>query len=200
MGLIGPNAQVQSVKNALEIGQSIIQMDETEGLYSLDLKELVVPDNLRSGRVTARRVEQTDVELLAEWNIAYEIEALGAEDGPALRARCRKESERHTAEKRQWVLEDGGKPVACSAFNTRITEAVQVGGVWTPPEFRGRGYARAVVAASLLDARAAGAGKGILFTGEENLAAQKAYASLGFHRMGDYRLLLLRSPIKMSRK
>jgi uncharacterized protein len=197
-GLIGPNAQVQSVKQGLHIDETNLQMNETEDLYSLDLKELMVPDSLRSGQVTARRVEPADVELLTEWNIAYEIEALGAEDGPALRTRCREEIERSTAEKRKWVLEAGGQPVASSAFNTAIREAVQVGGVWTPPALRGRGYARAVVAASLLEARAEGAAKGILFTGGDNIAAQKAYLSLGFHRIGDYSIVLLRSPIQPS--
>lgn len=194
-GLIGPNAQIQSVKQGLNIDETNLQMNETEGLYNLDLKELVVPDNLQSGRVTARRVEQADLDLLTEWNIAYEIEALGAEDGPELCARCREESESHIVEKRQWVLEDGGKPVASSSFNTRIQEAVQVGGVWTPPALRGRGYARAVVAASLLVARAEGAAKGILFTGGDNIAAQKAYVSLGFRQIGDYSIVLLRSPL-----
>ena len=56
----------------------------------------------------------------------------------------------------------------------------------------GRGYGRAVVAASLLDARAQGVGKAVLFTGLENLPARRAYAALGFQPLADYRLVLLR--------
>ncbi len=62
-------------------------------------------------------------------------------------------------------------------------------------ELRRRGYGRCVVAASLLDARAQGVEKAILFTGESNLAAQRAYTALGFRHIGDYRLLLLQSPM-----
>jgi predicted GNAT family acetyltransferase len=51
-----------------------------------------------------------------------------------------------------------------------------------------------VVAAALLSARKQGTQKGILFTGKRNFAARKAYAALGFRRIGDYRILLLRSP------
>jgi predicted GNAT family acetyltransferase len=91
-----------------------------------------------------------------------------------------------------------GEPVATSAFNTAIREAVQVGGVYAPPAQRGRGYARAVVAASLLSARAEGTQKGILFTGLGNLPAQKAYRSLGFRCVGDYRILLLRTPVELA--
>jgi len=193
-GLLGPNGQVALAKAALGIGGSSLQMDETETLYSLELGELVVPDALASGRVTGRRIQPGDVDLLTDWGAAYEVEALGEEDSLRLRRQVREETERAIREQRTWVLEDGGRPVARSSFNTAIAEAVQIGGVWTPPELRRRGYGRAVVAASLLDARAAGVEKGILFTGEDNIAAQKAYEALGFRPVGDYSIVLLRSP------
>ncbi|MBN1581559.1 MAG: hypothetical protein JXA89_12720 [Anaerolineae bacterium] len=81
--------------------------------------------------------------------------------------------------------------MACRSFNAAILEAVQVGGVWTPPALRGRGYGRCVVAASLLDARADSVEQAILFTGEKNIPAQKAYMALGFRPIGDYRIALL---------
>jgi RimJ/RimL family protein N-acetyltransferase len=195
-GLVGPSDQVEAAKRALSIDGSNAQMDETEKLYSLDLGGLVVPGILVSGKVKGRRIEYGDLDLLTEWRTAYAVEALGAEDGLELRRQCREQSERSLREKRTWVLEDEGRPVACSSFNIAIEEAVQVGGVWTPPALRRRGYGRAVVAASLLDARTEGAGKGILFTGEENIAAQKAYEALGFRCIGDYSIVLLRSPLE----
>jgi predicted GNAT family acetyltransferase len=71
---------------------------------------------------------------------------------------------------------------------------VQVGGVWTPPARRGRGYARAAVAGSLLDARARGVTRGVLFTAQENRPAQRAYEALGFQVVGDYGLLGFSEP------
>jgi predicted GNAT family acetyltransferase len=50
----------------------------------------------------------------------------------------------------------------------------------------------------LLDARTEGVKKGILFTGEDNIAAQRAYEALGFRCIGDYSIMLLRSPLKNS--
>jgi len=76
-------------------------------------------------------------------------------------------------------------------------KAVQIGGVYTPPAERSRGYAHCVIAQSLLDARDAGVSQAILFTGEENYAAQKAYIALGFQHVGDYRLLILREAVKV---
>jgi RimJ/RimL family protein N-acetyltransferase len=196
-GLIGPNDQVNAAKEALEIAESTVRLDEIEKLYSLRLEDLLVPDGLSSGRISGRRIEPRDLELIAKWAVAYSIETLGEKDSPQLWEKCRTSAERSLGEGRTWVLEDCGEPVACSSFNTAIKEAVQVGGVWTPPELRRRGYGRSVVAVSLLDARLEGVEKGFLFTGESNIAAQKAYTALGFRRIGDYRLMLLGSPVEV---
>ena len=196
-GLIGPNDQVNAAKEALKVDESRIQLDEIEKLYSLRLEDLLVPDGLSSGRVSGRRIAPRDLELITRWTVAYSIEAIGKKDSPQLWEKCRTSVERSLEEGRTWVLEDRGEPVAYSSFNTAIKEAVQVGGVWTPPELRRRGYGRSVVAASLLDARLEGVKKAILFTGESNVAAQKAYAALGFQQIGDYRLVLLELPLEV---
>jgi len=197
-GLIGPNDQVNLAKEALQIDESCVQMDESENLYSLRLDDLILPGILSSGTVSGRRIEPRDLELIAEWTAAYSVEALGEKDSPQLVQRCRASVERSLAKGRTWVLEHHGRPVACSSFNTAIEEAVQVGGVWTPPKLRGRGYGRSVVAASLLDAQSEGVHKAILFTGESNIPAQRAYAALGFRHIGDYRITLLEPPLEAS--
>jgi hypothetical protein len=50
-----------------------------------------------------------------------------------------------------------------SSFTATTRGMVQVGGVYTPAELRGRGYGRAVVAGSLRDARKAGSRRSVLF-------------------------------------
>jgi ribosomal protein S18 acetylase RimI-like enzyme len=195
-GLIGPSDQVGVVKEMLDVAEPNLQMDDIEKLYSLDLDGLIVPDELESGVVQGRRMEPHDLELLTRWRIDYALEAMGEQDSPRLRERIRASTERYLEEQRTWVLEHRGEPVACSSFNTAIKEAVQVGGVWTPPELRSRGYGRAVVAASLLDARVEGVTTAILFTPEDNIPAQKAYEALGFRHIGSYRIVLFRSPLE----
>lgn len=69
---------------------------------------------------------------------------------------------------------------------------MQLGNVWTPPEFRSRGYGRAVVAGALAQAKRDGASLAVLFTPEDNAAALTAYAALGFSPVGDYAMLLYR--------
>jgi RimJ/RimL family protein N-acetyltransferase len=190
-GLIGPDKQVDAVKNGLDIGESRIQLDETERLYTLALDELVVPDVLASGEAVARQAQRSDLAFLVAWRVAYSAETLGESETGGARERTRSTVERLIRQGHTWVLEVEGEPVACSSFNTATEEAVQVGGVWTPLDMRSRGYGRAVVAASLLDARADGVTTAVLFTGEENIPAQRAYAALGFQHIGAYRMLLL---------
>jgi RimJ/RimL family protein N-acetyltransferase len=191
-GLIGPSDQVAAAWDALGIDPSRAQWDEEEKLYTLSLDELVVPATLSDGRVHARRMEPRDLDLVTAWRVAMRVESNNEEDTLRLRENTRASVERSLARGELWLLEEDGRPVSTTAFNASLAEVVQVGGVWTPPALRSRGYARAVVAASLLDARSQGAVRSVLFTGQENLPAQKAYEALGFRHVGRYRLVLLR--------
>ncbi|MBN2003570.1 MAG: GNAT family N-acetyltransferase [Anaerolineae bacterium] len=191
-GLIGSYEQVVAIKTALKLEGDAMQMDNHERLYTLSLDALQVPEALRTGQVKGRRVAPRDAEILARWRVGYEVEALGATETPELWERERADARRTAKSGNAWILEAGGQPVATSNFNAAIAEAVQIGGVWTPPELRRRGYARCVVAQSLLDARSSGVPRAILFTDEHNLPAQKAYTSLGFRHVGEFYLLMLK--------
>jgi RimJ/RimL family protein N-acetyltransferase len=191
-GLVGPAPQVERAMAALDIVAASAQLDERETLFALPLADLCVPEPLANGRVCGRRAGPDDVELVTEWRVAFSLESLGDEDSPRLWEQVRTSVRRGVSENRIWVLEAAGVPVSTSGFNAAVREAVQIGGVWTPPAQRGRGYGRAVVAASLLDARNQGVGKAVLFTGLDNLPARRAYGVLGFRPLGDYRLVLLR--------
>jgi len=194
-GVIGPDDQACAIKAKLGFVPEIVQMDVREKLYELDLAELIVPEALRSGQVMGRRVLPGDLETLVRWRIGYETETMDAEETPAFLAEVRASQARIIADRSAWVLEGDGVPVATTAFNAILTEVVHVGGVYTPPESRSRGYARCAVAASLLDAQETGATRAILFTGEQNIAAQKAYTALGFRQVGYFRLCLLREGV-----
>ena len=49
------------------------------------------------------------------------------------------------------------------------------------------------MAAALLDAREAGDQEAVLFTGDANAPAVRAYQALGFARCGSYRVTLFRA-------
>ncbi len=188
--LLGPADQVAAGLDAL--GASVrVHVDDPQVLFGLRLADLAVPEPLRTGAVHARVLTAADTPVLAQWRAASRMESFLEPDTPELWEEAQDSVERYLASQRQWVLEADGKLVSTCTFNAEIREVVQVGGVYTPPEARGRGYARAVVAAALLDARAEGAGDAILFTDDDNQAAQKAYRAIGFRPIGDYRIVLV---------
>jgi RimJ/RimL family protein N-acetyltransferase len=188
-GLLGPWPQVITARDALGLRNRPTRQMSREILYALVLRDLVVPAMLGSGAVRCRRSEPDDLKLLAEWRAAYNVEANGRPDDAENPIRSRAEIEHWHTTGVSFVLTRDEVPVAYSAFNAHLPDVVQVGGVWTPPPLRGHGYARSVVAGSLLLARTAGARRAVLFTGDENLPAQRAYEALGFRPIGDYGLL-----------
>ena len=90
------------------------------------------------------------------------------------------------------VLYDGDAPVAMTGFNATLPEAVQIGGVYTPPELRARGLARRAVAMHLDQARSAGVDHAILFAASAQ--ACRAYEAIGFKRTGTFTILVFEEP------
>src|SRR5580704_11253449 len=151
-GLIGPLALVERVRRALDMQTRAAKKDEPEILYALSLERLRIPPLLSTASLTCRPpTDEENAGLLIDWRMDYMAEALGADRTASLREEVRKEFVRPG--RVGWVLLVDGRPVSYSTFNARARGVVQVGGVFTPPELRARGYARAVVAGSLLDAR-----------------------------------------------
>jgi uncharacterized protein len=188
-GLLGPWSQVQSAREALGMQATQAQLDSPELLFALELRDLIVPAPLRDGQLTWHRAEVTERDLLASWRFAYHIETLGAPGSDETRVVAEAEIDRAIAAGDLYVLSAAQRPVACSAINARLPDMVGIGGVWTPPELRRRGYGRAAVAASLLNEREAGVERAVLFTDAANYA-KRAYEAIGFRVVGDYGLVL----------
>ena len=189
-GLAGPMAQVPVARAALGLEEAPTKTDGGDWMYGLDLTDLIVPAPLTRGDVTCRPPRPEERERLCEWRIAYDIELLGATDTPEARGYSAAFLDRQIAESNAWVLLDRGQLVSLSGFNATLPDMVQLGGIYTPPEFRGRGYAKAAVAGSLLAARERGASRAVLFT--STASAARSYEGIGFRRAGDYCLVLFR--------
>jgi predicted GNAT family acetyltransferase len=197
-GLVGPANQVADARRVAGLGSARVMMDSAELLMALALDQLVVPPALASGAVTGRRAEPGDREQLIPWRVAYFAETIPHQAAPGVPARespdpdaAAREArsiDRMIAQRRLWLVEQDGAPVAMCLHNAVLPDAVQIGGVYTPPELRGRGHARAVVATSLIDARAAGAKRAVLFTPRPNAVA--AYQAVGFAPIGHYAIVL----------
>ncbi len=190
MGIVGPLEQTEAARAGLGLSDAPCTLDSRDILYSLALGALRTPEDLARGVARCRRAEAADLDRCAQWRLEFCVESLGQTDSRALRREARATAQQQIKMGELYLLGADGAAVACSAFNASLPDCVQIGGVYTPPALRGRGYARAVVAGSLLEARARGVQRAILFTGEKNVPAQRAYRALGFEEVGSYGLLL----------
>ena len=188
-GLTGPLEQVRQVTAALRLDTTNAKFRSDDWLYALDLVELVVPPELATGATLSRPPLEAERERLHAWRLAYDIELLGSTDSVETRARTAAALDRQVTDGAVWVAVDRGLPVSIAAFTAVLPDIVQLGGIYTPPELRGWGFARVAIAGSLLAARERGVTRAVLFTANPN--AVRTYEALGFRRIGDYALILL---------
>ncbi|MBX3206188.1 MAG: GNAT family N-acetyltransferase [Labilithrix sp.] len=194
-GILGTASEAAEARTVADARfHAALRKEHREILFSLSLAELVLPDAL--SRLVARTPNEDEMALVLDWRMLYSAELSGLPDTPEERRRQRDLLDAFHADGHDILVFDGTTPVAYSGFNAALPDMVQVGGVFTPRELRGRGYARCAVAASLASARARGVERAILFTGEENAAAQHAYVALGFRPIGDYALVIYEDQVR----
>ncbi|GAA2319754.1 GNAT family N-acetyltransferase [Streptomyces hawaiiensis] len=84
-----------------------------------------------------------------------------------------------------WETPDG-TPVAMAGTSPRVAGQVRVTTVYTPPPFRGRGYAGAATAEVSRTALAAGADEVLLFTDLSNPTSNGLYQRIGYRPVADF--------------
>jgi predicted GNAT family acetyltransferase len=187
-GILGPDDQVLDLIDRLGQQGQAFAVNRAEGLYQLDLADLVIPAHPLADAFQIVDAARVDRETLLRWMRAYEIEALGAEESPALDAKVAGRLIRAIEDRCWWVLCADGMPVSLCGFNATLPDIVQLGPVWTPVSQRNKGYARACVVRTLMSARARGIRQAVLFT--DNQPAIRAYEALGFEKTDNYRLAI----------
>ena len=89
-----------------------------------------------------------------------------------------------------WGYFENGNLVAMAELNAKARDLGQVGGVYTTPNRRRQGFAKAIMHGLMQDARNLHKiRKLIIFTGETNTAARKLYESLNVSPVGYYALM-----------
>ncbi|MEU5717369.1 GNAT family N-acetyltransferase [Streptomyces sp. NPDC020403] len=159
------------------------RVEEEHRLYRLG--ELVAPCPAPGGR--PRTATTADRTLLVGWLVAF-----GGETGQSGDRAGRIVDDR-LAHGGLTLWEDGGVPVSMAGVSPQLAGTVRVATVYTPPEFRGRGYAAAVTAEVSRAARAAGAGEVLLFTDLANPTSNGVYRRIGYEPVSD-RLLITAEP------
>jgi len=182
MGLLGNAACVARIRAALGLG--VAELDTVEPHYDLPLDRMIMPD---VESLTLHPLDHAARDLLHAWRAAYAVESL-AVPGEDARKRAVTDIERYIADDTHRVLYAGNEPVAMTGFNAMAPGVVQIGGVYTPPALRSRGYARKAVALHLAEARHWGVTRAILFAANE--PAEKAYRAIGFEQIGGFSVVI----------
>jgi len=191
-GAVGPAASARPILTALGIGNLPTNTDRDEPGFALDLDRLIIPDLPGS---TLRPIAPDDLPLLTDWRETYIGEVLG-QTGPAAKARAEAELAAYLLKDSHRLLLHHGQPVAMTGFNATLPEIVQIGGVYTPPALRGKGFARTAVALHLDEARRNGATRAVLFAAND--AAASAYRAIGFQPAVPFTLFLLSAPTRIT--
>jgi predicted GNAT family acetyltransferase len=184
VGAVGEAVATRLVIRALGLAGEAVLRDTDEPGFAMLLADLVVPD-AGDARLTA--ADEGLREMLVEWRVAYHLEIMGT-PVEQVAALAERDIANCVAAGSHRVLLVAGKPVALTGFNARLPEIVQIGGVYVPPDLRRRGYARLAVALHLVEARAQGAVRAVLFAAND--AAARAYSAIGFQRTGVMALVL----------
>jgi predicted GNAT family acetyltransferase len=195
-GVLGVNDQADQVIKELGLSDAPSALNTNAFLYSLDLRQLTVPSKLHKDSYRMVGIDAIDRTLLTKWVKSFDIEALGLDDNDALTTQVAENTAKMLTSGNNWALLVNETPVCLSGFNATLPDVVQIGPVWTPPEHRGKGYARTLLALTLVQARERGVEKAILFT--DVPAAAKAYEAVGFQHIGHYRLALLKQPVTLN--
>ncbi|WP_299947197.1 GNAT family N-acetyltransferase [uncultured Ruegeria sp.] len=189
--LFGIAAEAKQARRLMRLGgweDRPATLNSDEPGFSLELDQLLVPD-VSDARLAP--LQDLDWAITENWRRDYLIEAMDF-DPERARTQAAEDFEAYCKRDSHRVLLVNEQPVAMTGFNARLPEIVQIGGVYTPPELRGRGYARLAVALHLTEARDTGVSRSVLFAASESAA--RAYMAIGFQPAGQFSLILFKSP------
>lgn len=156
------------------------KLDANERVYRLDAVEDVPIIG------TLRLAEEKDMHYLPYWLKGFMDECFHRTDSPIDSERVRKQIERKVL----YVLDVDGQPVSFAGTSRQMPHGRSVGPVYTPPYYRGHGYATACVA--LLSRIILGMGNEycVLFTDLANPTSNSIYQTIGYRPLGDYAEIL----------
>ena len=129
-----------------------------------------------------READQSDLDLLTAWTTAFHDESLPGQGPPD----PRKYVEEMLQEKTFYIWMDEDQPVSTASGIRPQGNSISIGLVYTPPEFRRRGYASAVVAALSQKKLNEGYKYCTLFTDLSNPTSNDIYQKIGYKPISDH--------------
>ncbi|OUL25764.1 GNAT family N-acetyltransferase [Nostoc sp. 106C] len=177
--LPGVSGLVAEVETFLQIWQTLIGQSYRR-VMAMRIHQLTQVEPVATVSGNLRLATESDRSLLTEWftNFIAEVGEVISQDV---------EQAVNTGLKRQSIhLWSDGIPVSWASGSKSLPAAARIGPVYTPPEYRGKGYATACVAAlsqKLLDY---GCDRCFLFTDLANPTSNYIYQKIGYHSICDW--------------
>jgi predicted GNAT family acetyltransferase len=197
-GIAGPSFQVKQVCNTFAIHPQLCHYASDELLFRLQLKSLEALPRVTQRQCQLRLATNQDQALVSQWRKEFCLELQGDHLTPKLEEKVAQEVTNLLKQKAIYLLFQKDIPVAMTLVNARFSQIVQLGGIYTPPQYRDRGFGRLIVKATLLAMKDQGVQEAVLYTGKNNFPAQRIYQALGFQEIGKYGLLLFSNPLDLS--
>ena len=179
--VMGTRSDVLRVQELLGCGYAMVD-------YTLMTLEAAAfrPPELPSD-LQVRRARPRDARRLFELQRAYELEEVLLDRSRFDGALCRRLLQRSLQRELIYFGTVGGHPVSKAGTNARGFAVDQIGGLFTEPARRRRGYGGAVLTALLRELFAAGR-SAALFVKPNNATAIRLYENLGFAARDSYRI------------
>ncbi|RYZ97750.1 MAG: GNAT family N-acetyltransferase, partial [Proteobacteria bacterium] len=179
--VIGPAAASEAFARAwASLAGCQLNLAMDQGLYQLN--EVAHPAEVLG---QARLVRAEELEILVEFTRGFYLDTLPWEmpAEPDLRA----SAEARIAARSTYFWEANGQPVAMTALARPTARGISVNSVYTPPQFRSRGFGTALVAAVSAEGLARGKEFCVLYTDLQNPTSNAIYQKVGYRRVGHTR-------------
>jgi hypothetical protein len=180
-GVIGPKTMSRAFAEVwhTRAGRAF-RLRAAERIYRLTHVNAVAP--VRGRR---RAIAPSDEALLSRWLRAFQLEAFGEVDEPAILRTVRNMLTLPPALRGTFLWEVDGEPVSLTSYGGPTPRGMRVGPVYTPTEHRRQGYASALVAAVSQHLLNNGRQFVFLFTDLANPTSNHIYQMIGYEPVGD---------------
>lgn len=193
-GLYQPDDLMPGLLATVEVAQAFVpaytarsgqrvRVEVRERIFQL---ERVIAPRPVPGRM--RRAGREDLALVADWVIAFQMEALPHEVVNRGNIEAMVEMSFALPHLRGfWIWEDGqGRPVSLAGHTGPTPNGIRIGPVYTPAQERGKGYASACVAALSQHHLDQGRRYCFLFTDLANPTSNHIYQEIGYVGVADF--------------
>lgn len=180
---------IMGVGSCVAIAESLLPLPPTTRieyfLMTLARSSLRAPLPIDAPYMRVRKADPYDAEEIFPLQRGYELEEVVITPSHFNDAQCMKMLKAALREQLVYILETDGTAVAKAGTNARGFGADQIGGVYTLPPQRGKGFGRVVVG-ELLKAVFSEKKDACLFVKKHNRPALALYERLGFTPVTDY--------------